>query len=226
VADATAQAPVSLECHRRDVTRANDLAAAVRNGFVTGLVVIAPLVVTLVVLRVVYGWLVGLIQPILGLWVTDVGTVENLLGLVGVFVLLTLIGLALRLGAGDTLVVEFDRVMERIPVIRTVYSPTREASTALLEHGDQFERVALVEWPRTGLRTVGFVTDDTSAEIQSALDAEEPHYDVFIPMSPNPMGGFLAFVPDSQLTMTDLSVQEGLQLVVTTGMSGEDELQL
>lgn len=202
------------------------MATAVRNGFVTGLIVVAPLVVTIVVLTIVYGWLVGLVEPVLGLWLEDVGAVENLLALVGVFVSLTLVGLLLRRGAGDSLVARFDSVMEQIPVIRSVYSPTREASTALLEHGEQFERVALVEWPRTGVRTLGFVTDETPAEVREHLDGEEPYYDVFIPMSPNPMGGFLTMVPESEIILTDLSVQEGLQMVLTSGMSGDEELRL
>lgn len=208
------------------MTRLGEVTTAVRNGFVTGLIVVAPLVVTVVVLTIVYGWLVGLVEPILGLWLEDVGAVENLLALVGVFISLTLVGLLLRRGAGDSLVARFDSAMEQIPLIRGVYSPTREASTALLEHGDQFERVALVEWPRTGVRTLGFVTDETPAEVRDHLDAGEPYYDVFIPMSPNPMGGFLTMVPESEIILTDLSVQEGLQMVLTSGMSGEAELRL
>ncbi|MFB6070844.1 MAG: DUF502 domain-containing protein [Halanaeroarchaeum sp.] len=203
-----------------------DVARSIRNGFVTGLVVVAPLVVTAVVLSIVYGWIVGLVNPVLSIVFAEVGLVENVIGLVVLGVVLTAIGTALREGAGDGLVMEFDRIMEQVPVIRAIYSPTREASTALLEHGEQFERVALVEWPRADLHTVGFVTDETPTHVARYLGDEEPHYDVFVPMSPNPMGGFLAIVPESRLVTTDLSVQEGLEMVVTTGLSGEEEFNL
>lgn len=208
------------------MSRTSDVADAVRNGFVTGLVVVAPLTVTLVVLSIVYGWLVGLVRPVLLVVFDEVGLAENVIGLLALFVVLTGMGLLLRAGAGDTLVEDFDYVMEEIPLIRAIYSPTREASNALLEHGDQFERVALVEWPRTGLRTIGFVTGETPASVGTALGDDETHFDVFVPMSPNPMGGFLAVVPESELTMTDLSVKEGLQMVITTGLSGDDEFQV
>jgi len=208
------------------VSRTSDVAAAIRNGFVTGLVVVAPLTVTLVVLSVVYGWLVGLVRPLLLVVFDEVGLVENVIGLLVLFVVLTALGLLLRVGAGDTLVDDFDYVMEEIPLIRAIYSPTREASNALLEHGEQFERVALVEWPRTGLRTIGFVTGETPASVRTAFGGDETHFDVFVPMSPNPMGGFLAVVPESALTMTDLSVKEGLQMVITTGLSGDDEFEM
>lgn len=203
-----------------------DVGDGIRNGFVTGLIVVAPLVVTVVVLEVIYGWLVGLVEPLLVLIFGQVGLVEEFVGVVGLLVLLTAIGLVLRAGAGDRFVERFDRLMERVPGIRLVYSPTREASTALLDHGDQFERVALVEWPRSGFRTIGFVTDETPGAVADPLEDDETHFDVFVPMSPNPMGGFLAIVPESRLIMTDLSVHDGLQMVVTTGLSGDEEFRL
>ncbi|MFB6266756.1 MAG: DUF502 domain-containing protein [Halodesulfurarchaeum sp.] len=201
-----------------------DPAEAIRMGFVTGFVFIAPLAVSVLVILVAYQWLVGLIEPVLRLWVDQVGALEGFLAVVSLFVGITVLGFLVRRWATDRFLVTFDRVMEHIPVIRSIYSPTRRAATALIEHGDQFERVALVEWPRTGVRTIGFVTDETPEAVQTHIDDAEAHYDVFVPMSPNPMGGFLAVVPESVLTMTDLSVREGLQLVITTGLSGEEEL--
>ncbi|MFB6068871.1 MAG: DUF502 domain-containing protein [Halobacterium sp.] len=203
----------------------DSLGDEVRKGLIVGLIVVAPLTVTVVVLSMVYGWLVGFIDPALGIVFGRTGLLEDAIGVLGLVVGLTVLGVALRAGLGDAVLEEFDRLMEKIPVVRTIYSPTREASTALLEHGDQFERVALVEWPRSGMRTVGFVTDETPERVTEHLPESEPQYDVFVPMSPNPMGGFLAVVPESQLTTTDLSIQEGIQLVVTTGLSGDDTVQ-
>lgn len=207
------------------MTETSDFPALLRNGFITGLVFIAPLVVTVLVLSIVYGWLVGLMKPILELWFQDVGHAQQLLGILVLVAGLTGLGVLIRQGAGDTLVVEFDQIMERIPVISAVYSPTREASTALMDHGEQFDRVALVEWPREGVRTIGFVTDETPENLIGDLEADEQYYDVFVPMSPNPMGGFLVIIPESDLIMTDLSVQEGLEMVITTGMSGDGEFE-
>ncbi|MFB6152782.1 MAG: DUF502 domain-containing protein [Halodesulfurarchaeum sp.] len=197
---------------------------AIRTGFVTGFVFIAPLAVSVIVILIAYQWLVGLIEPILRLWLDEVGALEGFLSVVSLFVGITVLGLMVREWATDRFLVTFDRVMEHVPVLRSIYSPTRRAATALIEHGDQFDRVALVEWPRTDVRTIGFVTDETPERVQTHIEGEAAHYDVFVPMSPNPMGGFLAVVPESVLTMTDLTVKEGLQLVITTGLSGDEEL--
>jgi uncharacterized membrane protein len=204
------------------VSRLQRVFAAVRTGFVSGLVVVAPLVVTWLLLSILYGWIVGTLEPFLGLVSGDVRTVQKALAVLVLVSVITLLGVAVRYGAGNELVVKFDHVMERVPVVRTIYSPTREASTALLKHGDQFERVVLVEWPREGVWTVGFVTDETPERLASHLSGED-YVDVYIPMSPNPMGGYLTIVPRSQVTATDLSVTEGLRIVVTTGLYGDEE---
>ncbi|MFB6146663.1 MAG: DUF502 domain-containing protein [Halobacteriaceae archaeon] len=199
--------------------------ATLRRGFVTGLVLVAPLAVTLFVAKLLYGWLLGTLTPFLAVLYGDPGPVVQVVSLAALVGLVTALGLAARRGIGRYAVVEFDHLMEAIPVIRAVYSSARQASNALVGHEEQFDRVALVEWPREGVHTVGFVTAETPAAASDRL-GDEQRYDVFVPMTPNPMGGFLAIVPESRLTTTDLSVSEGLQLVLTTGLSGDDELRL
>ncbi|MGM0372382.1 MAG: DUF502 domain-containing protein [Halobacteriota archaeon] len=201
-----------------------DLLRTLRTGFVSGVVVVAPLVVTWLVLSVLFGWLVSAIEPLLALWPGETGFVENAVALILLVGAITGLGIAFRRGTGDELVVQFDHVMERIPIVRTIYSPTREASTALLKHGDQFERVVLVEWPREGVYTLGFVTDETPDRLSTRLP-ESAYVDVYIPMSPNPMGGYLTIVARSKVIATELSVTEGLRIVVTTGLYGDREAE-
>lgn len=198
------------------------LSETVKQGFVTGLVLIAPLAVTVFVVELVYGWLVGILHPVLGVLPADTTPLVEPLAVVTLFGLVTAAGITVRQGVGDTAVARFDQLVEAIPGVRAIYSSARQASTALAHHEGQFERVALVEWPDSDLRTVAFVTSETPPELREGVGTDEPCYDVFVPMVPNPMGGFLAVVPEHKLTMTDLSVREGLRIVVTTGMSGDD----
>lgn len=193
-----------------------------RRGFVTGLFVIAPLAVTVIILRFLYLWIVGLLTPFLRVVTANVTPVVEFAATLVLVAAVTALGVVVRRGVGQYLVAEFDQVMETIPVVRSIYSSARQASNAMLGDDHGVERVALVEWPDAGLHTVGFVTDETQDRLTTSLDGE-CHYNVFVPMAPNPMGGFLAVVPASRTTMTDLSVSEGIQLVMTSGMSGDAE---
>lgn len=199
------------------------LADRLRTGFVTGLVLVAPLAVTVVVLQVLYGWVVGFISPLLSVVRADASPAVELVAVGVLGLAVTALGVVVRRGVGDYAVSEFDDVMQAIPGVRAIYASARQASNALVGQEENFERVALVEWPGEGVHTVGFVTDETPADVAAHLDGEGRRYNVFVPMAPNPMGGFLAVVPESRVRMTDMSVSEGLQLVVTTGMSGDGD---
>ncbi|AWB27388.1 DUF502 domain-containing protein [Halococcoides cellulosivorans] len=203
-----------------------DIGRTLRDGFLTGIVLLAPLAITIAVLSFLYGRLTGFTESLLGLVGVASTPIINALALIVLVLAIVGIGIVVRRGlVGVYLISGFDRVMETIPVVQAIYTAARQASNALIGHENQFERVALVEWPREGVHTIGFVTDDTPAELATALD-DRPHYNVFIPMSPNPMGGFLAIVPEERLTMTDVSVGRALQMVITTGMSSENELSI
>ncbi len=201
---------------------------SVRKGFLTGLVLVAPLAITVWVALFVYGLVLGLIGPFVGFAVRD-DPLFQVLAIALLFALVTVLGIVVRRGIGWGAFTQFDEGMERIPVVRTVYSSARQASNALVGREGQFERTVIVEWPREGSYTLGFVTNDTpdrvERELADRVDGERC-FNVFVPMSPNPMGGFLALVPEPDIVSTDLTVREGLQLVVTTGMTGEERVDL
>ena len=194
-----------------------------RASFATGLLLVAPFAVTIVVLLFAYRWLAGFVDPVLTVVVGDTNVLLQFATLALLVVTITALGALARHGLGGTAVAEFDELMERIPIVSTLYAGTRQASTALADREDQFDRVAIVEWPRAGLRTIGFVTGETPDELD--LDADEQAYTVFVPMTPNPTGGFMAIVPESDLVMTDIDVSEAFRLVVTSGMSGHDHVR-
>lgn len=202
-----------------------EISRTIRDGFIGGMIIIAPLVVTIVLINIIYSWVIGFLNPFLNIVVDRTGIVEEILAITILFTFITLLGIILKKGLGRYVVTEFDEVMERIPIVRTIYSSSRQMSNALVGKKHKFERVVLLEWPKEGIRTIGFITSETPNSLNPDSNAliDEKLYNVFIPMSPNPMGGFLAIVPESKIIPTDINVRKGLQIVVTIGTSFEEK---
>ncbi|MDQ7842785.1 MAG: DUF502 domain-containing protein [Armatimonadota bacterium] len=187
-------------------------APLLRRMLITGLLVTMPLAVTYLLLRWLFATLDGLLQPLARAFI---GATIPGLGLVVGLVLILFIGAVASNVVGRRLLTLVDRLMLRIPLARPVYSATKQISDALL--GDQrstFRRVVLVEWPRHGAHTVGFVTGEDRAEDGTALVS------VFIISAPNPTTGFLMLVPESEVVPTNLSVEDGMKLVLSGGIAG------
>ncbi len=202
-----------------------EISKTIRDGFIGGVIVIAPLVITIVIINIVYGWIIGFLNPFLNILVDRTGIVEEILAISLLFVFVTLLGIILKKGIGRYFVDEFNEIMERIPIVRTIYSSSRQMSNALVGKKHKFKRVVLLEWPKEGIKTIGFVTSETPNSLNPGPKTltDEKLYNVFIPMSPNPMGGFLAIIPESQIIHTDINVKKGLQIVVTIGTSFEEK---
>jgi uncharacterized membrane protein len=139
------------------------------------------------------------------------------LGLVIVIVALTLIG-ALTAGFVGRLVVRFyDRVLGRMPVLRSIYSATKQIIETVVAHqSTAFREAVLVEYPRRGIWCIGFLTGVTRGEVQKLT--EEEVLNVFLPTTPNPTSGFLLFVPRGDLVILDMSVEEALKMVISGGI--------
>ncbi|MGE5475710.1 MAG: DUF502 domain-containing protein [Bacteroidales bacterium] len=138
-------------------------------------------------------------------------------GLVAVVVSLTLIG-ALTAGfAGRVLVRLYDAVLERMPVLRGIYSAVKQIfETMLAQKANAFREVALIEYPRKGIWTLAFITGATGGELKDRFDEEMVN--VFVPTTPNPTSGFLLFLPKRDVQVLDMSVEDGIKMVVSTGI--------
>lgn len=138
-------------------------------------------------------------------------------GLVLVVVSLTLIG-ALTAGLAGRLVVRLsDAVLERMPVLRGIYSAVKQIfETMLAQKANAFREVVLIEYPRKGIWTLAFITGNTTGEVQDRFEREMVN--VFVPTTPNPTSGFLLFLPRSEVQVLDMSVEDGIKMVVSTGI--------
>ncbi|MHB9288209.1 DUF502 domain-containing protein [Halobacteriales archaeon Cl-PHB] len=200
-----------------------------KNSFVAGAALIAPLVITLVALRLIFGWLSAVIDPIvsgasLGRLTGNVPYVAELLALGIIFLAVAVMGYLAQKTIGALFFQGLDRTLGLVPLVSVIYSSVRQVSNALTRRQTRYESVAMIEYPREGLYTLGFVTADSPQTATSAIGKDAVN--VYLPGSPNPTQGRLLLVPDDQVTELEMSVSRGIRLLVTTGMAeNEQELE-
>ena len=188
------------------------LSTALRDNLLAGLVLIAPLVVTAVALRILFGWVSAAIDPIvtgtrLATYTANIEIVAQLLTLLAILAFLVLLGAVTRWGVGERVFGGIGRLVNFLPLVRAIYSSTRQVANALVERSNRYESVVLVEY-REGYSVIGFVTGDVPEAAQETM--EEPAYAVFVPNSPNPTGGRLLLAPESQVQEVDMRVRRGI----------------
>lgn len=181
-----------------------------RTWFIAGLIVFLPVVITFSIIawlfRIVDGLLGRLLPPLVGRAIPGVGLVASI-------VIIFLIGAFATNVLGRRLVGIFERLMLRIPLARSVYSATKSISDSLfLQRRAAFKRSVLVEWPRRGAYTVGFVTGTTTGHPGGRL------LNVFVVTTPNPTTGFLMMVPEQEAVALDLTVEDALKIVMSGGI--------
>jgi uncharacterized membrane protein len=139
------------------------------------------------------------------------------LGVLILLVFITLIG-ALTAGFLGRIVVNFgEQILSRMPVIRTVYSAIKQIiETVFKDQSNAFRHAVLVEYPRRGVWTIGFLTGTTEGEVQNLI--LEDVVNVYIPTTPNPTSGFLLYVPREDIQMLHMSVEEAVKMVISIGL--------
>jgi uncharacterized membrane protein len=204
--------------------------ARLRGSFVAGLLLVAPLAVTVFVLQFVFRRVTELVRPLVRAilpWLQatlayggDLVLVSQVLAAVLVALAITVVGYVASMGVGRRLFGGFERGVRLLPLVRTVYFGVRQVSESLVERSAGYDSVVLVEFPREGLYSIGFVTND-SPEVARRATGEDL-YNVFVPNSPNPTAGALALVPDGDVHEIEMPVRRGIRLLVTTGLSVDD----
>lgn len=206
--------------HRRS------LLGRLRNYFLTGLIVTAPVAITFWILvgfiELIDSKVVPLIPPAYNpnTYLRDYFGIEVYvpgIGLVVVFIGLTLIGFFAAGLFGRMVVRSGERLVNRMPVVRSVYGAFKQIFQTVLESSSRsFREVVLVEYPRRGIWAIAFITSTTEGEVQSTI--ADPVVNIFLPTTPNPTSGFLLFVPRSDLVVLDMTVEEGIKMVMSAGI--------
>jgi len=190
-----------------------------RRYLIAGLLVWVPLIVTGLIIKFLVDMLdftILLLPPswrpeaILGFSVPGTGVVVAI-------VIVFLTGLVAANIVGRKLFDIGDAIVERIPLVSSIYSAVKQVMRTVLDDGGQsFKRVLLVEYPRKGLWTLGFQTGVGVGEVQHRTDRDV--VTVFIPTTPNPTSGFVIMVPREDAVALDMSVEDGLKFVMSLGV--------
>jgi len=147
------------------------------------------------------------------------GYIAPVIGLVATLSLIVLVGLSTANFLGQRIVREFDRLMLRIPLIKAIYGGTRQLLDALDSKNSNFQRVVMVEYPRTGVYTIGFLAkQDATLVVSEKGGSIEGHSLVFLPTTPNPTSGWLAAVPAREVIPLEMSIEEGIKTIVSGGL--------
>lgn len=194
--------------------------ARLRAYFFAGVLVTAPLAITFWLVWQVISWIDESIKPLIPAHYnpeTYLPFSVPGIGLIVALVFLTLVG-AITAGVVGRLVVRMsERLLARMPVVRSIYGATKQIfETVLAQSSRAFREVVLVEYPRRGIWTIAFITGSTVGEIQARSDEELVN--IFVPTTPNPTSGFLLFVPKRDLVTLSMSVEDGIKMVVSGGL--------
>ena len=187
---------------------------SLRGTFGRGVFVLLPVVITLWFFNLLFSTVDGIISPIF-----DQVLSRHIpgLGFVTMIILILIVGVLSRNLIGLGIFKFFERLISSIPLARTIYSATKDLLNAFQggKRGRSFREVVLVEYPRPGIHTIGFVTNELSVEIDN-----DPGklISIYILNPPNPTSGMLILTARKDVKVLDLSVEEGLKLVLSAGI--------
>ena len=193
----------------------------VRNTFVRGSVVIIPVALTYWFFRALLNAIDGILSP---LYEQVLGRSIPGLGFISMVVLVLIVGLLSRNLVGRLLFTWFEKLVTSIPFVRGVYSAIKDLIGAFTVGGKgrTFRQVVLVEYPRPGLYTIAFVTNEM--RFTSSSNKSTDFLNVYIPNPPNPTSGLLILVPKKDIVVLDLTIEQGLKLVLSGGIVTPDTL--
>lgn len=197
--------------------------ARLRNYFLTGFIVCAPLAITAYIAWSFIGWVDSWVKP----YIPARYSPDTYLpfpvpgfGLIVAVVLITLIGFLAANIVGRAIVAFGERLLGRMPLVRGIYGSLKQIfQTVFADKGNMFSQVGVVEYPRKDVWSLVFVAGEKETEINQKLDADgDPLIAVFMPCTPNPTTGFLMYVRRSEIVMLDMTIEDGARLIVSAGL--------
>ncbi|MCJ7871972.1 DUF502 domain-containing protein [Marinovum sp. 2_MG-2023] len=218
--------------------------ASLRASFLTGIVVIAPVGLTVWLIWTVIGWVDGVVWPfvpnsyqpeqLLNRFLGNEGPTDpnwirvNVRGVgVIVFLLFTLlVGWIAKGLIGRSMVRFAESLVDRVPVVRSIYSGVKQIAETVFNQEDRsFEKACLIQYPRKGVWAIGFVSTTAKGEIAVRAETSGKLMSVFVPTTPNPTSGFLLFFPEEDVIELDMTVEQAAKLVISAGLvypNGQD----
>ncbi len=200
-----------------------------RNYFLTGFIVLAPIAITAWLVLAFVEWVDGLIKPL----IPSVYNPDTYLpfpvpgfGLILALVGITLVGFLTANFIGKAILRMGERLVNRMPLVRNVYRALKQIlETVLSEKTNSFQKAALIQYPRTGLWALCFVATEAKGEVREITRGPEGSLAVFVPTTPNPTSGFLLYVPHEEVHVLDMSVEDAAKLIISGGLVSPGDLE-
>jgi uncharacterized membrane protein len=197
------------------------IVSRIRTYFLTGLVVAGPVAVTLWLVWWFVTWVDGLVRPLFPMAYrpeTYLPLKIPGLGLIIVFVALTLLGFLTANLIGRKLVEIGENILSRMPIVRPIYRTAKQIFQTLFSKSESsFRRVALIQFPSPGRWSLVFLTQSPTEEIAGRLPATE-HVSAFMPCTPNPTTGFFFYVPKDEVVELDITVEQAMTVIMSAGI--------
>jgi len=200
------------------------LRTSLKNYFLTGLLVILPVFVTVYVI-----WFLIRVMDVVLKYIPPKYLPETYLpfqipglGLILVIILIFAVGLLTKNLAGRRVVHIWENIVDRIPLVRIIYSGVKQLLEAFfIQKNQAFKRVALLEYPRRGTYVIGFITGESKGEVQSKTNKNMMN--VFVPTTPNPTSGFYILIPEDELIILNMTVEDAFKLIISGGIFSPPE---
>ncbi len=229
------------EMEDHPIRRRFRLLAWLRTSFLTGLVVIVPIWLTIYLIWTVVGWIDSWVLPFVPskyhpdallrdlfgdqgwyVWITggeDVNVNVRGVGVVLFLMFTVFIGWITKGFIGRSFLRWAEGYVERLPVVRSIYNGLKQiAETVFAQSETSFDRACLIEYPRKGLWAIAFISTNAKGEVNEKAPPDDQMVSVFLPTTPNPTSGFLLFVPQSDIIELDMSVEDAAKLVISAGL--------
>ncbi|TDJ51485.1 MAG: DUF502 domain-containing protein [Nitrospina sp.] len=201
----------------------SNLKRRLRNIFITGILITVPVAFTLFILNFLFKLLDNLVVPWFIKTLIRIGTPipEDFrlpgLGLILIVLLIFVIGVLTQSFLGGKLVQLGEMIVDRIPVVRSIYTGAKQVVTTIAKADTKaFRKVVLVEFPRKGIYSLGFITGYTEGEVQELTNAKLVN--VFVPTTPNPTSGFLVFVANEEIIELTMTIEDGIKFIISVGI--------
>ena len=196
------------------------LGAKFRSRFFAGILITVPITLTVYLVWVVVHSVDNMVASVLPhQWNPNTYLPFDVpgLGLIIFFVSMVMIGAVTASFLGRFFHRRFERILNRLPVVRGIYSAIKQImDTVFSQRSQAFREAVLVEYPRRDLWTIAFITGETKGEVKNLH--EDEIINIYVPTTPNPTSGFLLFVPKSEVILLNMSVDEALKMVISTGI--------
>lgn len=206
------------------------LFSGLRNSFLTGIVVIAPVGLTVWLIWTVIGWVDGFVLPFVPNSYQPETIIKQIfgeesqmnirgLGVIFFLVFTTFVGWIAKGFIGRFFIRNAETLVHRMPVVRSIYSGVKQIAETVFAQSDRsFEKACLVQYPRKGIWAVGFISTVAKGEVKSKASAEGQLLSVFVPTTPNPTSGFLLFFPEEDVIQLDMNIEDAAKLVISAGL--------